>query len=275
MDGLARIIAVAKALAARAADQLTNDGLRRFAPVVGSVTAHGMMLVAIGVLIGAANTRPDPLPPTPPPEMSVTLVSNVSPPPPRTTSSRQTPSTAAPALPSIDKLPETAPAVRDRRRGAQNSAPEAPAVSAGSASVDAEILPPARTGVPLGLRSLLEKSPCSQVIVRLRGDCDSRWAALAEQGGLTHSPTLDELAAMFPGFQLEEPDNPFWMPKAPERLTRKPSLAGGRVMGPMGVMPSGVAGAGGPSDSVGRLPPKSDWHADPAFEMQPQWLGRD
>lgn len=271
MGRLSRIAAMAKAVIA----EVRRGGIRRFAPAAASVGAHVVIVAALGALIAATNPRPEPRPQSVPPAMAVTLVSNIAPPPPRAVTPRNTPSTAQPAFPDEESLPETAPAVRDRRRGALLAAPIAPAVSGGSADDAAEILPPARTGVPLGLRGLLEKSPCSQVIVRLRGDCDSRWAALAEQGGLNHSPTLDELAEMYPGFELEEPDNPFWMPKAPERLTRKPSLAGGRVLGPMGVMPSGVAGAGGPSDSVGRLPPKSPLHADPAFELQPQWLDRD
>lgn len=252
----------------------SSSAWRTFGPASASVAAHVAILASLGALIAATNPRPQPPAPPPPPTMAVTLVTNIAPPPPRAQTPRNTAATPRAAAPASEALPETAPAIRDRRRSAMTD-PRASASSGASADEEAEILPPARTGVPLGLRGLLEKSPCSQVIVRLRGDCDSRWAALAEQGGLDHSPTLDELAEMYPGFQLEEPDNPFWMPKAPERLTRKASLSGGRVMGPMGAMPSGVAGAGGPSDSVGRLPPKNAMHADPAFELRPQWLDHD
>lgn len=146
---------------------------------------------------------------------------------------------------------------------------------AGATDDDVFVLPPAQTDVPLGLRGLLETNPCSQVMERLRGDCDSRWTELAEQGGLDFSPKLEELAKMYPGFQPEAAVSMFGMPKAPEQLTRRPSLAGGRTMAPLGSIPSGVATAGGPADQTGRLPPPSALHADPAWELPPRWLGHD
>jgi hypothetical protein len=59
----------------------------------------------------------------------------------------------------------------------------------------------ARSGVPLGLRSLLESDPCNPEEGDARGDCSRNWAAMMARGDKTISPSYERLAELYPGFR--------------------------------------------------------------------------
>jgi hypothetical protein len=59
----------------------------------------------------------------------------------------------------------------------------------------------ARSGVALGLRSLLETDPCNPDDGAARGDCSRDWAALMEQGDVSVSPSYQRLAELYPGYR--------------------------------------------------------------------------
>lgn len=255
----------------RATARAMPNDWRSYGPAASSVAAHGLAVLLVATLVTAPVLRDDlimrPL--------AVTLIPDLQPdvaPPPAIPEPQPAPAARPAPAPVVAE-----PIPAERRSTAPTADRPAPVTpGAGATEDDFFVPPPAETGAPLGLRGLLETDPCGQVIERLRGDCDSRWTALSEQGGLDYSPTLEELSKLYPGFQPPGPAaSPFGIPKAPERLTRKPSLSGGQVMAPLGDIRSGVGTAGGAADQTGRLPPPSAMHADPAWELRPRWFGHD
>jgi hypothetical protein len=60
----------------------------------------------------------------------------------------------------------------------------------------------ARSGVALGLRSLLESDPCRpEDGGEPRGDCSRDWATLMEQGDTSVTPSYARLAELYPGYR--------------------------------------------------------------------------
>jgi hypothetical protein len=57
----------------------------------------------------------------------------------------------------------------------------------------------ALSGVPLGLRGLMEEDPCAERAGKLRLDCDT-WSEKVAKGDLLAAPTLAQLKRMYPGF---------------------------------------------------------------------------
>lgn len=59
----------------------------------------------------------------------------------------------------------------------------------------------ARSGVPLGLRSLLETDPCNPEEGRPYGNCSQNWGALMASGDKSVTPSYERLAELYPGFR--------------------------------------------------------------------------
>lgn len=59
----------------------------------------------------------------------------------------------------------------------------------------------ARSGVPLGLRSLLESDPCNPEDGKPYGNCSQNWGALMASGDKSVTPSYERLAELYPGFR--------------------------------------------------------------------------
>jgi hypothetical protein len=164
--------------------------------------------------------------------------------------------------------PRPAPPVprRETARKAKPAAPE-PSSSVTTAEPDGDVYvgPPSATaqvGPPLGLRSLLEKDPCSSVAEKMRGDCSTKWAKLIEKGEYVQEPTREQLKRMYPGFG-EEPScgsSHMGCIKAGERWT---SLNGTHEVTRKNG--AGTSRLGSINEMIGRLGPHNEYHRDPGF----------
>jgi hypothetical protein len=243
---------------------------RRYAPAVGSVAAHIAVLGAIAATMAVAPSRLGVKPAHPlPQQITVTLVSDANPPMRRP---HEPPKQQA-APENAEPLPAP-PRRRAERTAPAPSAPPAPAEQAAN-EPNVEFVPPGPTGVPLGLKSLLETNPCGQIVERMRGDCSLKWEKWAREGNLVYSPTLDRLAEMYPDFRPEPNAAVPGLPGAYEPgLGKSAALGGGKIMRSQGLMPGGPAGGTGIESIGGRLPPKNWQHQDPVFGSDnPRWLG--
>ncbi len=144
---------------------------------------------------------------------------------------------------------------------------ETPSAVSQAPQVDSEvgvyIGPPGavQAGPPLGLRGLLKKDPCNNLIEKMRGDCDTKWGKLLAEGEVVQEPSIEQLKRMYPGF-VDEPacgSSHMGCLQADWR-----SLNGTRPM-MRGPASGGPAGLGGPAAGVGRLPPPNEYHRDPGF----------
>jgi hypothetical protein len=243
------------------------DGWRRFALAAGSSLAHVAVLAAMATMMAATakvGARPPPPQTPPPPMLSVTLVSDVAPKP--------LPKVPDPQPPTSANTSEVMPVPPKKKNERAAPKPEPLTAPAAQAQADSEVipLPPSPTGVPLGLKKLLETNPCSQFLEKMRGDCSMRWAKLAEEGNLAYSPTLEALAKMYPDFEPDDPTVPRWVPKRPSRNNLR---GNGPIMAAEGVMPGGPGGGTGVENITGRLPMA---HPDPVFgNPNPNWLDMD
>lgn len=240
-------------------------GWRRYAPVAGSIVSHVFLGMALISMLAAAG-KPRPVPTAVvQPRLEVTLVAE-TPPPPR--GIRPTPPEAPKAPPRSDPksepLPAAPPVARDPRKDKkQQQAAAQPAIAGGVPSDDkggvylgdADF---ALSGVPLGLRSLLETDPCRPKKGLPRGECGASWKEKLAQGNLLEVPTRAQLRRMYPGI----------IPPCPHKVGCDGgewiSTNGTRSFGDKSPMASGPGSLGGPHDVVGRLPQKPDF-VDPGF----------
>ena len=241
-------------------------GWRVYGPAAGSAVTHGILAAVFASMLAASGgERMAPQTPLLPPRtLDVTLVSEALPP----QGIRPTPPDPrrAPPKPPPEKsatLPEAPPAqTRDRKDQKQQQA-AAPATTGGAASDDKGGVylgdsSLAESGVPLGLRGLLETDPCNPKFGPKRGDCATRWDQRIGMNPSLISPSEEELKRMYPGI----------IPPCPYKVgcdDKKGMLLNGtRSAGPKGPMAGGPGGQGGIHDLVGRLGFNPD-HTDPGF----------
>lgn len=244
------------------------SGWRAYGPAAGSAATHVVLALVFASMLAASGGErmPPPKPPQPLPALDVTLVSEAlppqgirpTPPDPRRAPPKPPPDRAAP-------MPEAPPVQnRDRKDQKQQQRAAAPAVTGGAVSDDKggvylgdSVL--ADSGVPLGLRSLLEGDPCNPKYGPKRADCGTRWDQKIGMQASLVSPTEDELKQMYPGI----------VPTCPYRTGCQEgewiSSIGTRSVGLKSPMSGGAGSLGGVHDQVGRLPVGNPYHIDPGF----------
>jgi hypothetical protein len=256
----------------RAGELLRWSGWRRCAPVAGSVATHIVLGAAIFSVLAAASKPSHRMATAPARQLEVMLVAESLPP----KGFKPTPPDApkAPLQSEVRPLPETAPPIANApRKDEKRRAGERPAISGGKPSDeeggvylgDSDL---AESGVPLGLRSLLEADPCAPKKGLPNGDCGPTWTQKFASTTYTITPTEQQLKRMYPGI----------IPPCPYKVGCERSamnINGTRGVGraPPGSlrdtgsgtpMAGGAAGLGGPYDSIGRLGFNPD-HTDPGF----------
>jgi hypothetical protein len=181
---------------------------------------------------------------------------------------RPTPPDAPKAPPRSDPKSEAAeapPVAKDPRKDQKQQAAARPAIAGGAPSQDeggvylgdSEL---AASGVPLGLRSLLEADPCKPKNGLPRGDCGPTWSEKFASNGFEIIPTEAQLRRMYPGI----------IPPCPYKV----GCEGGEWISANGTrsvfnargspMMSGAGGLGGINETVSRLGFNQD-HTDPGF----------
>jgi hypothetical protein len=250
-------------------------GWRRYAPVAGSIVSHVFLGMALISMLAAAG-KPRPVPTVVQPRLEVTLVAE-TPPPPR--GIRPTPPEAPKAPPRSDPrsepLPAAPPVARDPRKDQkQQQAAAQPAIAGGVPSDDKGGVylgdsDFALSGVPLGLRGLLETDPCRPKNGLPRGECGPSWKEKLAQGNLLEVPTRAQLRRMYPGIIPPCPykvgcEGGEWISTNGTRSVAKGAPGSRDDRGAGSPMASGAAGLGGVHDIVGRLGFNPD-HTDPGF----------
>jgi hypothetical protein len=255
----------------RAGEMLRWPGWRRCAPVAGSVATHVVLGAAIFSILAATSKPSGQLALRLQPQLEVTLVAESLPP----KGTRATPPDAPKAPPQSDVKPstDTAPPIARAPRKEEKRSGARPAISGGKPSEDEggvylEDSDLADSGVPLGLRGLLERDPCEPKKGLPRGDCGPTWTQKFASNTYTITPSEQQLKRMYPGI----------IPPCPYKSGCERSamnINGTRSVGraPPGSlrdtgsgtpMAGGAAGLGGLHDSVGRLGFNPD-HTDPGF----------
>lgn len=250
-------------------------GWRQYLPAAGSLVAHVFIGMAVFAML-AATGKPLPMGVRVPlRQLEVTLVAET--PPPR--GIRPTPPDAPKAPPRSDPksvpLPSAPPVKRDpSKEQKQQQAAAAPAIAGGAKSDEEGGVYlgdsiAARSGVPLGLRSLLETDPCKPEKGLPRGDCGLSWKERLAQGHLLEKPTARQLQAMYPGIVLPcrfkvGCEGGEWISTNGTRSVAKAAPGARGDRGSAAPMASGAAGLGGIHDLVGRLGFNPD-HTDPGF----------
>jgi hypothetical protein len=130
--------------------------------------------------------------------------------------------------------------------------------------------PPA---VPAGLKSLIEINPCADRLAKLRGECNRQWARLSEEAQRGYSPTMEQLAALYPAYEPDDPSIPAWAPVAMALLKSFVAMSIADAAGAAPAMQGGPGGGTGIENITSRLAKPIP---DPAFDTDmPQWLGFD
>jgi hypothetical protein len=255
----------------RAGEVLRWSGWRRCGPVAGSVATHVVLGAAI-LSVLAATSKPSPrVAMLAIPQLEVTLVAESLPP----KGHKPTPPDAPKAPPQSEVRPSTdaAPPIARAPRKDEKRSGARPAVSGGKPSEDeggvylgdSDL---AESGVPLGLRSLLEADPCAPKKGLPRGGCGPTWTMKFASTSYTITPSEAQLRRMYPGI----------IPPCPYKVGCERSamnINGTRSVGrePPGSprdtgsgspMAGGAAGLGGLNESIGRLGFNPD-HTDPGF----------
>jgi hypothetical protein len=256
----------------RAGEFLRWPGWLRCAPAAGSVATHIVFGVAIFSVL-AATSKPSPRETRfATPQLEVTLVAESLPP----KGSKPTPPDAPKAPPQSEVSPSTdgaPPIARAPRKDDKRRAGERPAISGGKPSEeeggvylgDSDL---ADSGVPLGLRSLLESDPCAPKKGLPRGDCGPSWTQKFASNTYTITPTEQQLRRMYPGIIPPCPYKVGCNDSAKNingtRSVGRPPPGSIRDTGSGSPMAGGAAGLGGLHDSIGRLGFNPD-HTDPGF----------
>jgi hypothetical protein len=256
----------------RADELLRWPGWRCCAPVAGSVITH---IVLGGAVLSAlaATSKPSLHTASPAaPRLEVTLVAESLPPKgwkPTPPDARKAPPQSE-ARPSTDTAP---PIARAPRKDEKRRAGERPFISGGKPSEeeggvflgDSDL---ADSGVPLGLRGLLEADPCEPKKGLPRGDCGPTWTQKFASNTYTITPTEAQLKRMYPGII---PPCPYKAGCEPSAMNINGTRSVGRAppgsirdTGSGSPMAGGAAGLGGLHDSIGRLGFNPD-HTDPGF----------
>jgi hypothetical protein len=235
------------------------------------VAAHVVLGAAI-LSVLAATSRPSPrMPISAEPQLEVTLVAESLPP----KGWKPTPPDAPKAPPQSEARPSTdiAPPIARELRKEEKRAGARPAVSGGKPSDDEggvylgdSYL--ADSGVPLGLRSLLEEDPCAPKKGLPRGDCGPTWTQKFASNTYTITPSEQQLKRMYPGII---PPCPYKTGCERSAMNINGTRSVGRAppgsirdTGSASPMAGGAAGLGGLHDSIGRLGFNPD-HTDPGF----------
>jgi hypothetical protein len=255
----------------RAGELLRWPGWRRIAPIAGSVGTHVVLGVAIFSVL-AATTKPSPrVAPQVEAQLQVTLIAESLPP----KGWRPTPPDAPKAPPQSEVKPSTdvAPPIAKTPRKDEKRSGQRPAVSGGKPSEDEGGVylgdsALADSGVPLGLRSLLEADPCAPKKGLPRGDCGPNWTQKFASNTYTIMPSEQQLKRMYPGIIPPCPYKTGCERSAMNingtRSVGRPPPGSIRDTGSSSPMAGGAAGLGGLYDSVGRLGFNPD-HTDPGF----------
>jgi hypothetical protein len=238
---------------------------RRYAPAAGSIVTHIVLGAAAASFLAASGGERMP-PRSPSPMLEITLVADTP-----ATGRRPAPSVTPRSAPTTreDALPDAPPPVakKEKQKLAANPAPGS-ALAEDDDGVYLGDTDFALSGVPLGLRGLLEEDPCAERAGKLRLDCDT-WSEKIAKGDLLAAPTLAQLKRMYPGFVetcrwrvgCNEGE---WVSLAGTRSVGRPPPGSPRDTGFGTPMAGGAAGLGGLHDSVGRLGVNPD-HMDPGF----------
>jgi hypothetical protein len=256
----------------RAGELLRWPGWRRTAPVAGSAIAHVVLGAAILSVLAATSTPSPRAPSQIAPQLEVTLVAESLPP----KGIRPTPPDApkAPvqsdAIPSTDTAPPTARAPRKNEKQQSGARPPIaggkPSEDEGGVYLGDSDL--ADSGVPLGLRGLLEADPCEPKKGLPRGDCGATWTQKFASNTYTITPSEQQLKRMYPGIIPPCPyksgcERSAMNVNGTRSVGRAPP-GSSRDTGSGSPMAGGAAGLGGPHDSIGRLGFNPD-HTDPGF----------
>jgi hypothetical protein len=227
------------------------NGWRRYAPAAGSVAAHIVVGAAIVSVMAASTVRPRPAPPTPPPELQVTLVAETPRPQPRPAERPATrPPLAAPDSDSIPDRPRPAPRKEEKRK------PEV----AETPTVDSVFVPPSifNDNVPLGLRNMASEDRCNPRKGLRPADCGPQWSEKVGPVQSWQLASADELKQHYGDiigpcrFNVGcEPGE--WISSIGTRSMAGSPMAGGAA-----------SLTGGAESQTGRLPPHPD-HRDPGF----------
>jgi hypothetical protein len=224
-------------------------GWRRIAPFAGSLLVNALIVVGVTSL-AAGGMEPIPRQSA----ISVTLLPDLPPPPTRPVPRAIAPRPAPPVV---------------RRETDRKSEPVAPQPAPGvvTPAPDGEVYvgPPdasAQAGLPPGLRSLMEKDPCSSVAERMRGDCAQKWAKLLPPGEYIPEPTREQLKRMYAGF-INEPDCGSKHMGCIDKNEKWTSLNGTHAVGRRnGAMTNRL---GSINENLDRLGPKNEYQRDPGF----------
>lgn len=230
---------------------------RRYAPAAGSVVTHVVLVIGFASFLAASGGERMPAKP-PPPTLEVTLIAETPPAAGRNPAPSVTLRAAPPQVSEL--LPDAPPPVAKNEKPKQSANPapaNTPAEDDDGVYLGETDL--ALSGVPLGLRGLMEEDPCAERAGKLRFDC-ATWAEKIAKGELLAKPSLAELQRMYPGFV--------------ETCRWKVGCQGGEWISTNGTrsvfnsrgspMMSGAGGLGGLNESVERLGFNPD-HTDPGF----------
>jgi hypothetical protein len=173
-------------------------GWRCFGPTSGSLGVHAVLGVAFISLLASAQSpmRMGDLGPF----VEIELLAEAPPAEGNLPTPPDARSTPAPAPEAEDAV-----LISERKREdlQQNDGPDSEAWQGAKSSEDGGAYygnAAARSGVPLGLRSLLETDPCHPEEGEARGDCSRNWSAMMARGDKSITPSYERLAELYPGF---------------------------------------------------------------------------
>jgi len=174
-------------------------GWRRFGPAAGSLATHAVLGTAFITLLASAQSpmRMGDLGPF----VEIELLAEGPPAEGALATPPDARSTPAPAPDADDAV---LLAEQKREKLAQDDGPDSDAWEGAKSDEEGGVYygnATARSGVPLGLRSLLESDPCNPEEGNARGDCSRNWAAMMARGDKTISPSYERLAELYPGFR--------------------------------------------------------------------------
>jgi hypothetical protein len=235
------------------------------------VAAHVVLGAAILSVLAATSKASPRMPTGAEPQLEVTLVAESLPP----KGWKPTPPDAPKAPPQSESKPSTdiAPPIARELRKEEKRTGARPAISGGKPSDDEggvylgdSYL--ADSGVPLGLRGLLEEDPCAPKKGLPRGDCGPTWTQKFASNTYTITPSEQQLKRMYPGII---PPCPYKTGCERSAMNINGTRSVGRAppgsirdTGSASPMAGGAAGLGGLHDSIGRLGFNPD-HTDPGF----------
>jgi hypothetical protein len=175
------------------------QGWRRFGPASGSLGVHAVLGAAFITLLASAASpmRMGDIGPF----VEIELLAEA---PPAEGSLATPPDARSTPAPAPDADDAVLIAERTREKLQQDDGPNSEAWQGAKSDEDGGVYygnAAARSGVPLGLRSLLETDPCAPEDGDARGDCSRNWAAMMARGDKSMTPSYERLAELYPGFR--------------------------------------------------------------------------